>query len=572
MVPRADECDVLTPGSSTASRRVTPDRKKTPLMQTGWKPALSRLAALALTLAAAAGCVPIPESNPPVASSTETRQIQRENLALRGKGDASVEMPYVGKAIDGDPETAWTSQHMAPHWFSVTLDSFYPVDKIELVVTQHVPGPTSHDVWLENDSGNKVLHKRFDDVHTEDNQVLEIAIEPPQHINQVYVLTRQGQGWVAWREIRVLKADDTNDWRPAETDIDSWQVEEAATGLELPVQITHAGDGSGRLFVVERGGRIRIVEEGRVRNKPFLDISDRVRCCQAEEGLFNIAFPPEYPQHRQFYLSYTNLEGNTVISRMTTTADPDRADPDSEEALLVIPQPAGIHNGGSMIFGPNDGYLYIGSRDGGLAEHRPNAQDPGSLLGKLLRIDVEAGAKPYAIPADNPFIQADGYRPEIWALGIRNSWGFAFDGQTGDLYIPDAGDDLRDEVNYQPASSVGGENYGWPVWQGNYCVESPGLSCGSVEPVFPVAAYDHSQGCVVVGGAVYRDIFLYADFCRGHIWGLQSNGEGWTVTRLIDGFTPISGIGADEAGNLYAAGYAAGVIYLLTPPSLQKAE
>lgn len=225
-----------------------------------------------------------------------------------------------------------------------------------------------------------------------------------------------------------------------------------------------------------------------------------------------------------------------------------------------------------MAFGPRDGYLYIGSGDGGLAEHRPNAQDPGSLLGKLLRIDVEAGVNPYAIPTDNPFAQADGYRPEIWALGIRNSWGFAFDRQTGDLYIPDAGDDLRDEVNYQPASSVGGVNYGWPVWQGNYCVESPGLSCGSIEAVFPVAAYDHSQGCVVVGGAVYRDIFLYADFCRGHIWGLQSKEEGWAVTRLIDGFTPISGIGADEAGNLYAAGYAAGVIYLLTPPNLQKAE
>ena len=121
---------------------------------------------------------------------------------------------------------------MAPHWFEVTLDSFYPVDKIELVVTQHAPGPTSHDVWLENDSGSKVLHKRLDDVHTEDNQVLEIAVEPPQRINQVYVLTRRGQGWVAWREIRVLKADATNDRPRAETELDNWQVEEAATGLE----------------------------------------------------------------------------------------------------------------------------------------------------------------------------------------------------------------------------------------------------------------------------------------------------------------------------------------------------
>lgn len=541
-------------------------------MQTDSSPAIYTWTVLVLLLASAASCVPSPEPEVPVAATVETKQLLQENVALRGKAEASVENPFAHWAIDGDLDMSWVSQHFAPQWLSVTLDDFYLVDKIELVVTQHVPGPTSHDVWLENDSGSKVLHKRLDDVQTEDNQVLEIAIEPPQRINQVYVLTRKGQGWVAWREVRVLKAGNTNDRPHTPTDMGNWLVNEAATGLELPVQITHAGDGSGRLFVVERAGRVRIVENGRARNEPFLDVSDRVRCCQAEEGLFNIAFPPEFPEHRQFYLSYTNLEGNTVISRMKTTADPDRADPDSEEALLVIPQPTGIHNGGSMVFGPEDGYLYIGSGDGGLAEHRPNAQDPGSLLGKLLRIDVEAGAKPYAIPADNPFAQADGYRPEIWALGIRNSWGFAFDRQTGDLYIPDAGDDLRDEVNYQPVSSLGGENYGWPVWQGNLCVETPGLSCGSVEAVFPVAAYDHSQGCVVVGGAVYRAIFLYADFCRGHIWGLQSREKGWTVARLVNGFTPISGIGADEAGNLYAAGYAAGVIYLLTPPGLQKAE
>ena len=525
-----------------------------------------------LLLASAASCAPRPEPELPVAATVETKQLPRENVALRGKADTSVEKPFARWAIDGDPDMSWVSQHFAPQWLSVTLDDFYLVDKIELVVTQHKPGPTSHDVWLENDSGNLVLHKRLDDVHTEDNHVLEIAIEPPQRISQVYVLTRRGQGWVAWREVRVLKAGDTNDRPRAQTGMDGWLVKEAATGLELPVQITHAGDGSGRLFVVERAGRVRIVENGRVRIEPFLDVSDRVRCCEAEEGLFNIAFPPKYPEHGQFYLSYTNLEGNTAISRMTTTTDPDRADPDSEEALLVIPQPSGVHNGGSMVFGPKDGYLYIGSGDGGFYEHPWNAQDPGLLLGKLLRIDVEAGAKPYAIPADNPFAQADGYRPEIWALGIRNPWGFAFDRQTGDLYIPDAGRDLRDEVNHQPASSVGGENYGWPVWQGNLCVETPGLSCGSVEAVFPVAAYDHSQGCVVVGGAVYRDIFLYADFCRGHIWGLQSREEGWAVTRLVDGFTPISGIGADEAGNLYAAGYAAGVVYLLTPPSPLKAE
>lgn len=296
--------------------------------------------------------------------------------------------------------------------------------------------------------------------------------------------------------------------------------------------MTHAGDGSGRLVVVEQEGRIRVIQDGILNEDPFLDITDRVRCC-GEQGPFNIAFPPMYTEQNHFYVSYTAVDGATVISRFTTTADPDRADPDSEEILLVIQQPNEVHNGGHMAFGPNDGYLYVGSGDGG-GKQKYNGQDPGTLLGKMLRIDVESGVRPYAVPADNPFVEADDYRPEIWALGLRNPWGFTFDRQTGDLYIPDAGHNKREEVNHQPASSAGGENYGWHVWEGNLCYEYPHLSCGSVETVFPVAAYARSQGCVIVGGAVFQDIFLYSDFCRGHIWGLQSRGvDNYTAHRRV---------------------------------------
>ena len=202
-------------------------------------------------------------------------------------------------------------------------------------------------------------------------------------------------------------------------------------------------------------------------------------------GLIGIVFPPAFAAKQHFYVNYTDPNGTSIISRYKTTADPDRADADSEEILLTIDQPGLHHNVGNMAFGPQDGYLYIGSGDGGLDSggldsNAPNGQDPISLLGKILRIDVESGVKPYSIPASNPFTQIEGYRGEIWALGLRNPWGFAFDEQTGDLYIPDAGLITREEVNYQPASSAGGENYGWPIMEGNACYngKGPGLVAG----------------------------------------------------------------------------------------------
>ena len=481
--------------------------------------------------------------------------VQGENIAAMGKVEVSVKNSSLGHVNDGDSGTMWNSQDFAPQWLSIEFDRFHLVNKVELVVTQSEAGLTTHEIWLRDGSHSTTPYKRFDNIHTEDGQTLEIFVDPPRRINKVYILTRQSKSWVGWFEVRVFDA----------IEFIEWQLNEMASGFELPVQVSHAGDGSGRLFVVEHKGRIRILKDGVINDIPFLDISDRVKCC-GEQGLLGVAFPPTYVDRQHFYVSYTNAAGETVISRFTTTSNPDKADPDSEEIVLTIPQPNVNHNGGSIAFSPRDGYLYIGSGDGGGTADKQNGQDPSTLLGKILRIDVESGVKPYDIPASNPFIEVDGHREEIWALGIRNPWGFAFDRQTGALYIPDAGQNRREEVNFQSAESMGGENYGWPVWEGNFCNRFESLSCYVADVVLPVSVYEHSQGkCVIVGGAVLSGIFLYADFCKGSIWGLQRKGDRWQSTQLISGFTAISSIGTDETGNVYATGYSRGMLYRLVP-------
>lgn len=481
--------------------------------------------------------------------------VQGENIVALGDLAASANKDGLAQLSDGDMTTLWTAQDVAPQWLSVEFDDFHLVSKIELVVTQSEAGLTTHELWLGDDFHTATPYKQFDNIQTENEQILEVFVDPPRRIKSVYILTRQSMGWVGWYEVRVFNAIEFNEW----------QLNTIASGFELPVQTTHAGDGSGRLFVVEHKGRIRILKDGVINDAPFLDISDRVKCC-GEQGLLGIAFPPTYIDRQHFYVSYTNAAGETVISRFKTSSHPDKADPDSEEILLTIPQPHVNHNGGSIAFGPRDGYLYIGSGDGGGMADKQNGQDPSTLLGKVLRIDVESGVKPYDIPASNPFTEVDGYRDEIWALGIRNPWGFAFDGQTGALYIPDAGQDRREEVNFQSAQSTGGENYGWPTWEGNYCNQFESRSCNVVNVVLPVSVYEHVQGrCAIVGGAVLSGIFMYADFCKGSIWGLQRLGDRWKSVELISGSTAISSIGADEAGNVYAVGYSSGVIYHLFP-------
>ena len=547
------------------------------------------------TLIAAAACVPIAEPGQTITVSTATPQVAatatpaplRENVALRGFGRTSILNVAAQLALDGDANSFWSSEQNAPQWFSVVLDDVYLVDRIEMVVAQAPAGPTTHEVWLGSGSGTRALYKRFTEVHTEDSQTLHVAIEPPRSIIEVLILTLDSPSWVAWREVRVFGTPSVNHMESVGAL--RFRLDKVTDGLELPVQVTHAGDGSGRLFVVEQKGRIRIRDRvtpnggaaGPGNDTLFLDISDRVGCC-GERGLLNVAFPPKYATERQFYVNYTNTDGNTVISRFTTTGDPDRADPDSEEIVLTIDQPYDHHNGGRIAFGPQDGYLYIGNGDGGSLNYDPEAaQDPSSLLAKMLRIDVESGVKPYSIPASNPFTQIEGYRDEIWALGLRNPWGFAFDRQTADLYIPDVGQSDREEVNYQPAASAGGENYGWYIMEGAMCFWAWPSPCSADGLTLPVAEYDHSQGCGISGGAVYRGsrypamqgLFIFADYCNGRIWGLkrpeldpiQNVKDEWQSMLLVDAaVVPISSIGEDEEGNVYVIGHQEGAVYMLT--------
>lgn len=340
-----------------------------------------------------------------------------------------------------------------------------------------------------------------------------------------------------------------------------------AGGLQSPTHITHAGDGSGRLFVTEQQGRIRIVKDGRLLKKPFLDITKRVSCC-GERGLLSVAFPPDFVQKKYFYVNYTNSKGDTVVSRFFVSSDPDAANPESESIILTIDQPYANHNGGQIAFGP-DGYLYIGMGDGGAGgDPKDYAQSPGSLLGKMLRIDVESKVLPYGIPGANPFVKTRGYRDEIWALGLRNPWRFSFDRQTGDLYIADVGQDRYEEIHVQPAASRGGENYGWDIMEGAHCFEPP-VNCDRSGLVMPVTEYDHSRGCSITGGMVYRGgsypslqgVYLYGDYCSGRVWGMRRSGSVWQSEQLADTDYAISTFGEDAEGALYLADHAAGVIY-----------
>jgi glucose/arabinose dehydrogenase len=342
------------------------------------------------------------------------------------------------------------------------------------------------------------------------------------------------------------------------------------TGLLRPTHLTHAGDSSGRIFVTEQEGTIRVIQDGALLPTPLLDISDRVRA-GGERGLLSVAFPPDFASKRYFYVDYTNINGDTLISRYRLTADDNVADPNSEEVLLLIEQPYPNHNGGQLAFGP-DGYLYIGMGDGGSGgDPDNNGQNPGSLLGTILRIDTESGSAPYAIPPDNPFVGDDTARDEVWAYGLRNPWRFAFDRQTGELYIADVGQSGREEINVQLASSGGGENYGWNIMEGSACFGSD--TCDTAGLTLPVAEYGHGSGhCSVTGGMVYRGsqfpalqgIYLYADYCSGQIWGLQRQGNEWVSQTLTEVDYTITSFGEDEAGNLYLLDYGGGTVYLIT--------
>lgn len=347
--------------------------------------------------------------------------------------------------------------------------------------------------------------------------------------------------------------------------------------LSSPVHVTNAGDGSNRLFIVEQTGNIRILKSGVLLDTPFLSIGGpggRINCC-GERGLLSAAFPPDYATKRHFYVFYTDTEGALVIARYQVTANPDVADPDSEEILLTIPHPTrDNHNGGQLAFSPNDGYLYIGTGDGGGGgDPGNNAQNRLSLLGKILRIDVESdpGNARYLVPVSNPFQDDANYRPEIWALGVRNPWRFSFDRDTGDLYIGDVGQGTYEEVDFQPASSTGGENYGWRCRQGRHPFDDHESECAGLTLTEPAVEYVQNPDCAVTGGLVYRGvqyphlrgIYFYGDYCSGRIRGLRRSGAAWETDILASSGLNVSSFGEDENGELYVADLG-GSVYQLT--------
>jgi putative cell wall-binding protein/glucose/arabinose dehydrogenase len=344
--------------------------------------------------------------------------------------------------------------------------------------------------------------------------------------------------------------------------------------VSQPITIANAGDGSDRLFVLEKTGKIRVIKGGQLLSTPMLDLSSKVSR-GTEQGLLGIAFPPGFAAKQYFYVNYTDTLGDTVIARYYMTANPDVATTAGAQTILRVDQPYSNHNGGGIVFGP-DGYLYIGMGDGGSAgDPLGNAQKHGVLLGKMLRINTEGASSPYGIPPSNPFVGVAGYRSEIWALGLRNPWRFSFDSATGELYMGDVGQTAWEEVNIEPAGFAGGRNYGWNYYEGNHAYP-PGSTPKSTSGLtFPQYEYNHSTGGhSVTGGYVYRGanvpswngLYFFADFEWGKIWAMDTATH--TATLGIDSTMLIPTFGESESGELYVSEYLDSTIYELKDGSV----
>jgi hypothetical protein len=351
-------------------------------------------------------------------------------------------------------------------------------------------------------------------------------------------------------------------------------LELVVEGLDSPVHLTAPVGDDERLFVVEQPGRIVVVRDGAVLPTPFLDI-EPLTSSGGERGLLGLAFHPEYATNGWFYVNHTDTDGDTRVVRYTASADPDVAEPGTAEPILSVDQPFANHNGGQLAFGP-DGMLYIGMGDGGDGGDPQNhGQRPETLLGSILRIDVDAGS-PYAVPANNPFVDDPVAAPEAWAYGLRNPWRFSFDRQTGDLYIADVGQRSVEEVSFQPASSGGGENYGWRIMEGTECYQ-PSTGCDTTGLVQPVHEYGHSDGCSITGGHVYRGTlaptlvgrYFFADYCGTWIRSFRmSDGVAVDVVDHSADFgdvAEITSFGEDGVGELYVVSHR-GRIYRLVAP------
>ena len=332
-----------------------------------------------------------------------------------------------------------------------------------------------------------------------------------------------------------------------------------ATGLDFPLFLT-TPPRDARLFVVERYGRIRIVQDGQVRSEPFLDVSSLISTL-GEQGLLGLAFDPGYAENGRFLISYSDVEGDLIVASYRVSADPDVADPSSGVVRLRVTHPKTTHYSGMLVFGP-DGHLYVGVGDGGEpGDYSATGQDRSDLLGSILRIDVPGDAG-YEVPADNPYVGSAGVRPEIWSYGVRNPWRFSFDRATGDLYIGDVGEDSREELDVSAADNGGGKglNFGWSVLEGLECAQDDG--CDRDGFTDPVLDYPHEDGCAITGGYVYRGsalealagTYFYSDFCNGWVRSVHvANGR---VTQesswpSLDTSARVTSLGEDADGELY---------------------
>ena len=361
-----------------------------------------------------------------------------------------------------------------------------------------------------------------------------------------------------------------------ETAPDPAQIEltPVADGFERPVFVTHADDGSNRLFVVEQFGKIWVIEDGVRLEPPFLDIKGLLTQSAfehllTERGLLGLAFHPNYLTNGRLHINYTDVDGDTVVARYHVTSNnPNIAHPGSAAIILQVDQPDKEHNGGHLAFGA-DGYLYIALGDGAFRNDPLGAgQNTQILLGSILRIDIDGG-NPYSIPNDNPFVNDDNGLDEIWVYGLRNPWRFSFDRQNGDMYIGDVGQAEWEEVNFQPGDSTGGENFGWKIWEGRHLFGS-GTAENYIAPIFD---YSHSEGCSVAGGYVYRGdaipdlqaVYLFGDWCTGLIWAsYRDTNLEWQSSKFLETGLRISSFGEDEDGEIYVVDYS-GTIYRIDP-------
>ena len=348
-------------------------------------------------------------------------------------------------------------------------------------------------------------------------------------------------------------------------------LDKLADGLDFPLYLT-APAGDDRLFIVEKNGRIRVLKEGSLLTAPFLDLSGQVST-GGEQGLLSMAFHPDYAANGRFFVDFTNRAGDTRVVEFRVSGDPDIAEPQPVRAILEVEQPFSDHNGGLVLFGP-DGKLYVGLGDGGAADDPLEAgQDKGTLLGAILRLDVD-GETPFGVPPDNPFVDDPEARSEIWVYGLRNPWRFSFDHARGDFYVADVGQNAWEEVNAAAGAHAAGLNFGWDLMEGRSCLEPAG--CDTTAVALPVVVYGRAEGCAVIGGYVYRGsalpdlsgTYFYSDFCSGFVRSFVLAGEQATGERswpdLEPDEVPVVSFGEDAEGELYIL-TGAGAVYKIVP-------